>query len=125
MKGEPGAPRCGFSATVLELLAAAGVRVGGAAPAAPPPPAGTRFAFFDILSDADVREGLKRVYNWPTFPQLYIKGALVGGLDVLREMHADGELRAALEAAGVAEGDGGAGGGHSHGGAPCDGQHGH
>ena len=71
-----------------------------------------------------MREGLKAAFKWPTFPQLYLKGALVGGLDVMREMHAEGELLEALRDAGVVAGAASAEAhGHSHGGAPCTGAH--
>jgi len=122
IKGAPRAPRCGFSATTVDLLEGLGAPV-RASPDADAAPAGARFAYFDILSDAAVREGLKEAYKWPTFPQLYVRGALVGGLDVLREMHADGELAQTLREAGVLAADAEEGHGHSHGGAPCTGAH--
>jgi Grx4 family monothiol glutaredoxin len=75
MKGSPAEPKCGFSERMVQLLKANGV---------------LRFDTFDILSDASVREGLKLLFNWPTFPQLYVKGELVGGLDVVRQMVEEG-----------------------------------
>ena len=83
MKGEPSAARCGFSRKVVEALTAAG---------AP-------FSHFDILTDADVREGLKKLSDWPTYPQLYVNGELVGGCDIVLELAASGELQKTLQAA--------------------------
>lgn len=82
MKGNPSMPQCGFSAAVVGVLKEVGV------------PFGT----FNILSDQDLREGLKIMSNWPTFPQLYIDGELVGGCDIVREMHAKGQLAPLLQA---------------------------
>ncbi|KAG2425038.1 hypothetical protein HYH02_015089 [Chlamydomonas schloesseri] len=76
MKGSPEAPRCGFSRKVVEALQAEGVEFGS----------------FDILSDEAVRQGLKEYSNWPTYPQLYVRGELVGGCDIVMEMKAAGEL---------------------------------
>ena len=83
MKGSPDAPRCGFSRQVVELLRAEKVQ----------------FDSFDILTDEAVRQGLKTFSNWPTYPQLYGDGKLLGGLDVLKEMQEEGELRDSLPAA--------------------------
>ncbi len=58
--------------------------------------AGVKFAHFDILSDSEVREGLKKYSNWPTYPQLYVSGKLIGGLDIIKEMHEEGELLAVI-----------------------------
>ncbi|KAG8465210.1 hypothetical protein KFE25_012573 [Diacronema lutheri] len=80
MKGSPDAPRCGFSRQIVELLRAEGVP----------------FGHFDILADEDVRHGLKAFSNWPTYPQLYAGGKLVGGLDIVRELKEEGELKDAL-----------------------------
>ena len=77
MKGSPSAPRCGFSKSAAELLAQNQVH----------------FCSFDILLDAKIREGLKLVSKWPTFPQLYVHGQLVGGVDIMRELASQGELR--------------------------------
>ncbi|XP_065649453.1 glutaredoxin-3 isoform X2 [Hydra vulgaris] len=76
MKGEPDAPQCGFSREIVTILRNNGIQ----------------FAFFDILTDDTVREGLKKFSNWPTYPQLYINGELVGGLDIVRELAETGEL---------------------------------
>lgn len=76
MKGLPSAPKCGFSRQLIELLDGAGVP----------------YDAFDILQDDDVRQGLKTFSNWPTYPQLYVKGDLVGGLDICKELQESGEL---------------------------------
>jgi Grx4 family monothiol glutaredoxin len=77
MKGTPEQPRCGFSRKVVDILKHEGVEFGS----------------FDILTDNDVREGMKKFSNWPTFPQLYCKGELLGGCDIVISMHESGELR--------------------------------
>jgi Grx4 family monothiol glutaredoxin len=77
MKGTPDNPRCGFSRQITQILTEQGVK----------------YSTFDILSDDDVRQGLKSFSNWPTYPQLYIKGELIGGLDIVKEMVASGELK--------------------------------
>uniref|UniRef100_A0A7S3NK94 Glutaredoxin domain-containing protein n=1 Tax=Aureoumbra lagunensis TaxID=44058 RepID=A0A7S3NK94_9STRA len=77
MKGEPTAPRCGFSRTICEILSNADIQ----------------FDSFDILEDNDIRQGLKSFSQWPTYPQLYVKGSLVGGLDIVQEMARDGNLK--------------------------------
>jgi Grx4 family monothiol glutaredoxin len=82
MKGTRDEPRCGFSRKVVDAVGATGV------------PFGT----FDILSDEDVRQGLKEYSNWPTYPQLYANGELVGGCDIVLEMASDGSLKEALAA---------------------------
>lgn len=82
MKGSPQEPRCGFSRKIVELLQAEKVR----------------FGTFDILSDEEVRQGIKKFANFPTFPQLYAEGKLVGGLDIVKEMQEDDELLDALPA---------------------------
>lgn len=81
MKGDPDEPKCGFSRKTVELLREAGCK---------------DFGHFDILSDNDVRQGLKAFSNWPTFPQVYVGGELQGGLDILLEMKENGELAEAL-----------------------------
>ncbi|KAI0791202.1 glutaredoxin [Abortiporus biennis] len=78
MKGNPDAPRCGFSRRIVGLLRDQGVN---------------QFAHFDILSDESVRSGLKVLNNWPTFPQLIINGEFVGGLDIVQEMIDSGEFK--------------------------------
>ncbi len=76
MKGSPNAPQCGFSARTVEALMQCG----------------ERFAYVDILSNPDIRSNLPTYGNWPTFPQLWVKGELVGGCDIVTDMHAKGEL---------------------------------
>lgn len=75
-KGTPNEPRCGFSRQTISLLNTHNIL----------------YKTFDILSDDDVRSGLKEYSNWPTYPQLYVNGELVGGLDILKEMSEAGEL---------------------------------
>jgi Grx4 family monothiol glutaredoxin len=82
MKGSPAAPQCGFSRQAVEVLQATGAR----------------FSSFNILEHPEVRTGLKELFNWPTFPQLYVSGQLVGGLDVMRELAEDGSLKAMIPA---------------------------
>ncbi|KAG7343944.1 monothiol glutaredoxin, Grx4 family protein [Nitzschia inconspicua] len=77
MKGTPSAPRCGFSRQAVELLNEHQVPFGS----------------FDILSDEDVRQGLKKYSDWPTYPQIYVKGELMGGLDILKETAEEGSLK--------------------------------
>jgi monothiol glutaredoxin len=76
MKGNPAMPQCGFSAAVVGILKQLGVPYGS----------------YNILADQELREGLKEHSRWPTFPQLYLDGKLVGGSDIVRELHARGEL---------------------------------
>ena len=64
-------------------------------------PAGVKFQSYNILEDAELRQGLKEFSNWPTFPQLYVKGELVGGCDIVREMCQSGELETFLQEKGV------------------------
>ena len=80
MKGNPANPRCGFSRTIVSILDSYK----------------TDYKSFDILQDNDVREGLKKFSNWPTYPQLYLKGDLIGGLDIVKEMNELGELESIL-----------------------------
>ncbi len=86
MKGVPAAPQCGFSAAVVQILF--GLKV--------------PFKSVDVLSDPQIREGIKTFSNWPTIPQLYVKGEFLGGSDIVREMFQAGELTALLSDAGVA-----------------------
>ena len=86
MKGTPVFPMCGFSAAVVQVLSHVGVP----------------FQSYNILDDAELRQGLKEFSNWPTFPQLYVKGELVGGCDIVREMYETGELSELLAEKGVA-----------------------
>jgi monothiol glutaredoxin len=83
MKGSPDFPQCGFSAQVVGALKQCQ----------------TRFAFVNILEDAELRQGLKEYSNWPTFPQLYVGGELVGGCDIVVQMFESGELKKTLDAA--------------------------
>lgn len=76
MKGSPQAPQCGFSAQTVQCLIACG----------------QRFAYVDVLSNPDIRRSLPSYANWPTFPQLFVSGELVGGCDIITEMHESGEL---------------------------------
>ena len=85
MKGTPVFPQCGFSATVVQMLSLLGVRFKG----------------FDVLEDPEVRQGIKRLSDWPTIPQLYVKGEFVGGCDIVREMYETGELAEFLSTKGV------------------------
>jgi monothiol glutaredoxin len=85
MKGTPVFPQCGFSAQVVQVLSLAGVK----------------FKAFDVLSDDELRQGIKEFSNWPTIPQLYVKGEFVGGCDIVREMYQSGELAAILKEKGV------------------------
>lgn len=83
MKGSPDAPQCGFSAQTVQAIMSCG----------------ERFAFVDVLSNPDVRQNLPLYGNWPTFPQLWIKGELVGGCDIVTELHESGELQQLIKAA--------------------------
>ena len=76
MKGSPGAPQCGFSAQTVQCLIACG----------------ERFAYVDVLSNPEIRAALPGYANWPTFPQLWVRGELVGGCDIITEMFQAGEL---------------------------------
>jgi monothiol glutaredoxin len=81
MKGTPDFPQCGFSGQTVAALKAVG----------------KPFAFVNIFEDEEIRQGLKTYSNWPTFPQLYVKGELVGGSDIVVEMYHSGELKELLE----------------------------
>jgi monothiol glutaredoxin len=76
MKGSPNQPQCGFSARATQVLMACG----------------ERFAYVDILANPDIRANLPTYGNWPTFPQLWINGELIGGSDIIAEMYEKGEL---------------------------------
>ena len=82
MKGTPDMPQCGFSANVIKILNHHGVS----------------YKTFNILSDMDIRDGVKQFSNWPTYPQLYVKGQLVGGNDIVTELMQNGELEEILKA---------------------------
>ena len=81
MKGSPQAPQCGFSAQTVQCLMACG----------------ERFAYVDVLSNPEIRSTLPQVANWPTFPQLYVDGELVGGCDIVTEMFEAGELETLIK----------------------------
>ncbi|HSA82292.1 MAG TPA: Grx4 family monothiol glutaredoxin [Geminicoccaceae bacterium] len=85
MKGTPVFPQCGFSAQVVQVLSLVGVK----------------FKAFDVLADDRLRQGIKEFSNWPTVPQLYVKGEFIGGCDIVREMYQSGELVELLRAKGV------------------------
>jgi monothiol glutaredoxin len=80
MKGTPSMPQCGFSQATVEVLRRTG----------------RRFVAYDVLKDSALREGIKQFSNWPTIPQLYVKGEFIGGCDIVRSMHENGELEALL-----------------------------
>ena len=82
MKGSPDFPQCGFSGRVVQILEACGAEFGSA----------------DVLIDPELREGIKAYSNWPTIPQLYIQGELIGGSDIVMEMHENGELKKKIDA---------------------------
>jgi monothiol glutaredoxin len=86
MKGTPVFPQCGFSAAVVQVLTHLGVKFKG----------------IDVLSDPSIRQGIKEFSEWPTIPQLYVKGEFIGGCDIVREMYEEGELAKLLEDHGVA-----------------------
>ena len=86
MKGVPAAPQCGFSASVVQILSGLNVPFKGV----------------DVLSDPFIREEIKTFSNWPTIPQLYVKGEFLGGADIVREMFQAGELAALLSDKGIA-----------------------
>jgi monothiol glutaredoxin len=85
MKGSPSFPQCGFSAAVVQVLDYLGVEYGS----------------LDVLQNPDVREGIKEFSQWPTIPQLYVKGEFVGGCDIIREMAQTGELQELFDEKGV------------------------
>ncbi len=85
MKGTPVFPQCGFSAAVVQVLSELGVKFKG----------------IDVLTDPSLREGIKTFSDWPTIPQLYVKGEFIGGCDIVREMYETGELAALMESKGV------------------------
>ena len=81
IKGSPQQPQCGFSRTLIGILNDTGIA----------------YDTFDILSNDDVRQGLKKFSNWPTYPQIYVKGELVGGLDIIKELQESGDLESTLK----------------------------
>ena len=86
MKGTPVFPQCGFSARLVQILSHVGVPFKG----------------INVLEDMELREGIKSFTNWPTIPQLYVKGEFVGGCDIVTEMYQSGELETLLKEQGVA-----------------------
>ena len=83
MKGTPQFPQCGFSGRAAQILAACGAK----------------YASVNVLADPEIREGIKQFSNWPTVPQLYIKGQFVGGSDIMTELYQQGELQKLIAAA--------------------------
>lgn len=83
MKGSPQFPQCGFSMRAAQALAGCGVE----------------FAYVNVLEDEGIRQGVKDYGNWPTIPQLYVGGELLGGCDIIMEMYESGELKKAVQAA--------------------------
>ncbi len=88
MKGSPQFPQCGFSSGAVQILKACGV---------------TEVFAVNVLADDEIRQGIKDFSNWPTIPQLYVKGEFVGGSDIMREMYESGELQQMLKDAGAVE----------------------
>ena len=86
MKGTPVFPQCGFSAAVVGVLSHMGVKFKG----------------IDVLQDPSLRQGIKEFSNWPTIPQLYVKGEFIGGRDIVREMYESGELEQLFRDKGIA-----------------------
>ncbi|WP_205204549.1 Grx4 family monothiol glutaredoxin [Azonexus hydrophilus] len=82
MKGDARFPQCGFSGTAVQILKACGVE---------------KFVTVNVLADEAVRQGIKEYANWPTIPQLYVKGEFIGGCDIMREMYQSGELQELLK----------------------------
>ncbi|AXT45434.1 MULTISPECIES: Grx4 family monothiol glutaredoxin [Chromobacterium] len=82
MKGSAQFPQCGFSSRAVQILKACGLE---------------QFATVDVLQDADIRQGIKDFSNWPTIPQLYVKGEFIGGSDIMYEMFQNGELQELLK----------------------------
>lgn len=80
MKGSPKTPQCGFSARAVQCIESCGVD----------------FAYVDVLANPDIRQTLPQVFDWPTFPQLYVKGELIGGSDIIAELFQQGELETML-----------------------------
>ena len=87
MKGSKKLPQCGFSATVAAIMERLGI---------------SEYKDINVLADAEIREGIKAYAQWPTIPQLYIKGEFVGGCDIVRDMYQSGELQTLLKEKGVA-----------------------
>jgi len=85
MKGEAAFPQCGFSSLVVQVLSQLGVT----------------FKDINVLEDNEIRQGIKDFSDWPTIPQLYVKGEFIGGCDIVREMYESGELQTLLEDKGI------------------------
>ena len=83
MKGSPYEPKCGFSAKTVQALI----------------DCGAEFSYVDILDNQDIRQTLPSISDWPTFPQLFVRGELIGGCDIVTEMHEEGELQAIIKEA--------------------------
>ena len=83
MKGSPEAPQCGFSSKASQILIACG----------------TPFSYVDILSNPEIRANLPQFSNWPTFPQLFVNGELIGGCDIISELHEAGDLQTIIDSA--------------------------
>ena len=83
MKGSPDAPQCGFSSKASQILISCG----------------KPFSFVDILSNPEIRANLPQFSNWPTFPQLFVNGELIGGCDIISELHEAGDLQAIIDSA--------------------------
>ena len=88
MKGTPTFPQCGFSSTVVQILDVVGAE----------------YTATNVLENQDIREGIKTYSDWPTIPQLYVKGEFVGGCDIIREMYETGELKSFMQEKGIALG---------------------
>ena len=86
MKGTAAFPQCGFSAAVVQILSQMGMS----------------FHDVNVLEDSTIRQGIKEFANWPTIPQLYVKGEFIGGCDIVREMYETGELQQLFEQKGIA-----------------------
>jgi monothiol glutaredoxin len=85
MKGTPVFPQCGFSSAVVQVLTHLGIKFKG----------------INVLEDPEIRNGIKEFANWPTIPQLYVKGEFIGGCDIVREMYQTGELAELLQTKGI------------------------
>ena len=87
MKGSPDSPQCGFSSKASQLLISCG----------------KPFSFVDILANPEIRANLPQFSNWPTFPQLFVNGELIGGCDIITELHESGELQSIIDSAPTSE----------------------
>ena len=87
MKGSPDSPQCGFSSKASQLLIACG----------------KPFSFVDILANPEIRANLPQFSNWPTFPQLFVNGELIGGCDIITELHESGELQSIIDSTPTSE----------------------